>query len=181
MKPDPSAIGDRYDVPVIAPVPEHTRYYEAGALRVGVEYRLLNDDVMDGSSEIDDPEVAARIAEIRNAMTFDDRGVSFHVCDAGSGVEYLRFDMFEDGPHYHYLHPDEDYHVVVIYDTFACGPMFDWTITCLESRLPAMLRHAGQEELADRISQADVDELIPQLVDAAQAAVTLTPQTLHSS
>jgi hypothetical protein len=35
---------------------------------------------------------------------FADEGVTIHVFDASDGHEYLRFDVFDDEPHYHYIH-----------------------------------------------------------------------------
>jgi hypothetical protein len=166
-------VGVRYDVPVIAPVPAHTVYFESGALSVGVEFRLLTDNLVDQAYADKDPEITARIEALRT-MGFDDNGLSFHVCDARSGVEYLRFDMFEDGPHYHYLHAAEGYHEVVMYDHFASGPMFEWAIACLRSHLPDMLRYCRQDDLAGRVTQGDVDELVPQILDAAATARRLT-------
>lgn len=110
--------------PPLPPEPEHTTYVDAGPVSVGVEYRV-----------VDVPKLT-------------DRGFSLHVCDRATGAEYLRFDLFEDEPHYHYIRPGRE-NRVVLYDANACGPMFDWAVTCLRERLPAMLRYAGADELAE--------------------------------
>ena len=43
---------------------------------------------------------------------FADEGVSLHVIDASDAHEYLRFDMFDDEPHYHYIHKPDDGSIV---------------------------------------------------------------------
>ena len=170
---DLSMVGVRYDNPVIDPVPEHTFYFTAGALSVGIEFRVLNDEIYERAYDGDDPDILAHIEEVKKVMSFDDKGLSFHVCDAVTGTEYLRFDMFEEGPHYHYLHLDEGYHIAVNYDEWACGPMFDWAIECLRHRLPDMFRHAGQHDLADRVTQEDIDAIVPKILEAS-ASITTT-------
>lgn len=164
---DLSMVGVRYDNPVIDPVPDHTFYFESGVLSIGVEFRLLTDEIYEDAYASDDPEVLAHVEEIKKIMSFDDKGLSFHVCDARNGAEYLRFDMFEEGPHYHYLHLDDGYHIAVNYDEWACGPMFDWAVEAIRSRLPVMLRHAGQEDMADRVTQSDVDAVLSKVLDKA--------------
>ena len=38
-----------YDVMPIAPLDSQTTYFEAGSIRIGVEYRLLDDEIADAS------------------------------------------------------------------------------------------------------------------------------------
>ena len=94
--------GTVYTVPPIPPDPEHTTYIEAGNLRFGVEWRRLDDAELAANYE------GEAMDEIQSHLTsdaVDDDGVSIHVLGSGDGHEYLRFDCFRDGPHYHYIEP----------------------------------------------------------------------------
>ena len=157
--------GDTYEVELVPPIPEATTYFDAGPLAIGVEFRLLTDDLVNSFYEDDGD--SRRIVDAIRPAVFDDRGLSFHVFDRDAGIEYLRFDMFEDGPHYHYIHPGE-YHRAVMYDPYSCGDMFSWAVDCLRSRLPEMLRYAGAEELADRVDTDALDVALPELVRFAE-------------
>ena len=88
----------RYERMPIPPVEAQTEYFEAGAVIFGVEYRLLNDAIAAGS------EVEDATGSDESAEHFDDRGVSLHVFGqlaGGERLEYLRFDCFNEDPHYH--------------------------------------------------------------------------------
>ncbi len=115
--------GTVYTVPPIPPDVEHTTWVEAGAIRIGVEYRLL-----------DDAELAAnyrgaqmdQIQEATGGNAVEDNGVSLHVAGTEDGHEYLRFDLFEREPHYHYIERSGDQwcggNAAVPRKTFACLP-----------------------------------------------------------
>jgi hypothetical protein len=60
----------RYDKMPIPPVEEHTEYFDAGAVVIGVEYRLLTDAIAAAS-----PVETARGTDAGPGR-FDDRGVS---------------------------------------------------------------------------------------------------------
>jgi hypothetical protein len=162
------AVGQRYDVELIPPVPEHTTYIDAGALSIGVEFRVLTDEVVDANYANDDR--AKEIVDAIRPARFDTTGLSFHVMDRQSGLEYLRFDMFDDGPHYHYIKPGE-YHIAVMFDPYACGDMFEWSVNCLRTHLPAMLRQAGAAKLADRVDRRGLDAAIDLIVETGRTAV----------
>ena len=67
--------------------------------------------------------------------------MSLHVRATDTGHEYLRFDCFDNEPHYHYIHDSTDPYInnVVVYDPFACGDMLPFAIGCLRTRLAEML------------------------------------------
>ncbi len=149
--------------PAIPPIAEHTTYVPAGALRIGVEYRVLTDEIIDNTEGIvpsDDPTFRG----------FHSQGASLHVIDDATGSEHLRFDVFDDGPHYHYM-DGRGGNRVVIYDVAGCGPMWDWALTCLHERLPAMLTEAGAPELAQLVDTGAVAKAIPTLERLAMAGV----------
>ena len=92
--------GTVYTVPPIPPDAEHTTYVDAGAISIGVEYRLLDDAELAANYE------GEKMDEIRDALdgnAAEDNGVSLHVVGTRDGHEYLRFDLFEREPHYHYI------------------------------------------------------------------------------
>jgi hypothetical protein len=99
-------------------------------------------------------------------------GLCLHVFGTDDGLEYVRFDCFDDAPHYHYLDPHAPRNVVVDYDAVANGPMLDWVLrTALRTRLADMLRHAGAAQLADRVDMSDLAEIVPTVAEAARSAL----------
>jgi hypothetical protein len=160
-------LGITTEIAAIPPIEENTRYVDCGVLSIGVEYRFLNNNLIAGSYE--DTKDKDAVAE-RAPAGIDDEGLSFHVCDGESGTEYLRFDVFRDDPHYHYLRSDGTQQIVS-YDTAAHGDMFDWATTCLRSRLPQMLEHAGAGDLAGRVDGRDVDQAMPAVLELAKAGL----------
>jgi len=160
-------IGTRYDVMPIPPVAEATRTFPAGPLSIGVEFRQVDAAVI--ATTYGDVAVREAGDDTPQPPILDDLGVSLHVCDAASGVEYLRFDLFGDNPHYHYIHPGE-YQLVVPYDRAASGDMLAWTLTTLSTRIGPMLEFAGATDLARRLSPADVDAAVPAVMAAIEAA-----------
>ena len=138
-----------YNVMPIPPDDAATRFVDAGALRIGVEYRFLDDAELRANYGGD----AAAMDEIdanRPAAGIEDEGVSIHVF-GDDGREYLRFDMFDAGPHYHYVAHERGENVIVDYDPVALGEMLPWTLAQLRTRLVPMLERAGAAELAARV------------------------------
>jgi hypothetical protein len=158
--------GSRYHIRLLPLIAENTRNIPAGPLVLGVEYRVLNVETLREAFK-DDPETLAR-AGGGKADIGEDRGVSIHVCGAEGGEEYLRFDCFNDEPHYHYYNPVEVWQDRVDLDPIADGEILDWTIERLRSRLPEMLRHVGAHALADRVDPAAIEAALPELVATAQ-------------
>ena len=86
--------------------------------------------------------------------------------------EYLRFDCFDDAPHYHYLDPHAPRNVVVEYDAAANGPMLEWVLhTALCTRVVDMLRYAGADRLAACIDPSVIARIVPTLAEEAGRAV----------
>lgn len=146
--------GTVYTVPPIPPDSEHTVWVDAGALKIGVEYRLLDD------AELADNYEGEQLDEIQAATegkTIEDNGVSIHVSGAADGHEYLRFDMFREEPHYHYIEPSGEKQTIVDFDRVALGPMLPWTLLQIRTRLEEMLTFAGGEALLATIEIARVE------------------------
>jgi hypothetical protein len=153
----------------IAPVEEETTPVRAGRLVIGVEYRMLDDAVMNASYT---PEQMAIINQSRPEKGFDEHGVSLHVMDGDSGDELIRFDCFADDPHYHYL-PDKEWQYVVSYDLTAGCDFYDFALDALRYRLPAMLRFVGADELADVAQQTDLAALTDEVDRIARSGLSV--------
>ncbi len=95
-----------------------------------------------------------------------DQGVCIQVVGDVSGAEkeLLRFDCFDQSPHYHYapLEKNERHNM----DKTTAGNPVGWTLRQLRTRLPEMLGHAGYEEVANRLDR----DLISSKLDEVEAA-----------
>lgn len=159
-----------YDVLPIPPRLTHTQLIPAGAVQVGVEYRLLNEHIIaeeygaDARAQFGNDVPAALGAQI------DEDGVSIHVFDDSGRREPLRFDCFDDFPHYHYIDTDRAHQTVHDYDAVAHGPMHEWVLDCLAHRLPEMLACAGEEELGRAIDTAALEKALPEVAREIERA-----------
>ena len=164
-----------FERPPIAHIPANTLYFEAGPLRIGVEYRELNEEIM---AQVYGAESAARymadqaerlgMSEAEPTSDLGDSGVSIHVFDAATGVEHLRFDDLDHNRHYHYLRADGR-HGVVWFDNVANGDLVPWVLSTLGDRVGPMLELAGATELAARVDYAALAAVLPQVESAARA------------
>jgi len=154
----------RYDVMPIPPIEAHTEWFEAGNLRIGVEYRLLNDAISAAT-----PVGAASGDVAGKQMHFDDRGVSLHVVgDLSQGArELLRFDCFNEDPHYHYVSWNVPANEVLHLDPIADGDPLAWAIERLRTRLPQMLARAGAAEVARGVDAGAIEAALPRIAEAA--------------
>ena len=154
----------RYSVMPIPAVAEHEESFEAGGIRVGVEYRLLTDAVA-AASDIDsaggdDPGLTTNL---------DDRGVALHVYAEQDGEEreLLRFDCFQEDPHYHYVSWRDKANEMVHLDPVADGDPLAWALERIRTRLPQMLARAGAADVAERVDLAAIEEALPRITQAA--------------
>jgi hypothetical protein len=150
-------VGMRFAMSLVPIVDEHTRFFEAGPVLVGVEARELTEYVV--ASAYYGDERAAAVFEELGITTFSDTGPSFHVVDRSTSAELLRFDMFDEQPHYHYIHGPHD-HTAVLYDPHANGDMVAWALERLRRHLPEMLRYAGADALADQIEPQRMEDVV---------------------
>ena len=166
--------GTVYTVAPIPPDAKHTTYVDAGVLSFGVEVRVLD------NAELARNYRGADMEEIREALqgaTVEDQGVSIHVVGTTDGHEYLRFDCFETGPHYHYIEPSGDKQTIVDYDPVAMGDMIEWTMRQLRTRLAPMLEYAGGGRLAVELDAARIGESLEQVAAlVAKATAELATQ-----
>jgi hypothetical protein len=160
-------IGKVYNITPQPPAPANTRYLPAGALTFGIEYRDVDPESLT-ATYASDPAQLAELEEKSPEGGFSDEGVSIHVCGTDDGHEYVRFDVFDDEPHYHYIHrtPNgaEAVNNVIDFDAAAHGEMLPWAIECLRTRLPAMLTEAEGGHLVPQLDS----ELLGRVVDEVQ-------------
>ncbi len=162
-------VGTVYQVQPQPPEEADTQWFEAGAVVLGVEYRDVDPAALE-ATYADDPEAWAEIVENSPEGGFVDTGVSLHVRGADDGHEYLRFDLFDDEPHYHYVRPSGDHNNVVHFDPVAGGDVFDFAFTCLRERLVGMLRHAHGDAVADAVDPSVVGPVIDTVESIARSA-----------
>ena len=155
----------RYKLMPIAPIEQHTSFFEAGAVTIGVEYRLLTDDIVNQHMD--------RQGEHMDLGPLDDRGVSLHVYGQGNGgerIEHLRFDCFDEDPHYHYVDWDEGNNDIVQIDQVADGDSLAWALDRIRTRLPQMLERAGAGATAGKVDTAALEVVLPRVSEAAYRA-----------
>jgi hypothetical protein len=148
----------------IPPVEAQTAWFAAGAVRVGVEYRLLTDAVA-AAAELDE----ASGEERGLTSGLDDRGVALHVCGEQDGEwrEFLRFDCFAEDPHYHYVSWRDKANEMIHLDPVADGDPLHWALERIRTRLPQMLARAGAADVAERVDPAALEEALPLITQAA--------------
>lgn len=154
----------RYSVMPIPPVEEHTAWFPAGPIAIGVEYRLLSDAVAAAA------EPAEAGGDERGQRTgLDDRGVSLHVFASQDGErrEFLRFDCFDEDPHYHYVSWRDKANEMVHIDPVADGDPLTWALERIRTRLPQMLARAGAPDVAATVDAGALEEALPKVTEAA--------------
>jgi hypothetical protein len=166
-------IGVVYNMAPQPPSAADTRWFPAGVLTIGVEYRDVEpEDLL--ALYGDDPAQLAELLEKSPEGGFSDNGVSIHVRGTDDGHEYLRFDVFDDEPHYHYLPvtaPGEEIvNNVVTFDTFAFGEMLPVAIGWLRGRLPEMLPRAGGSHLVPALDPLLLEPVIDEVEAIARTA-----------
>ncbi len=104
--------------------------------------------------------------DLRYRDLLHDQGISMRVFGQvdGKETELLRFDCFDQTPHYHYApRAKNERHDM---DKTTAGNPLGWALTQLRTNLPAMLKRAGAEEIAKQIDAAEVGKKLDE-VEAA--------------
>ena len=170
---EPRPIGKVYNIPPQPPDAAHTRWIPAGVITIGVEYRDVTPEALEATYADNAEQLAEMLAKSPDGG-FADEGVSLHVNGTADGHEYLRFDVFDGEPHYHYVHrvPEgaEPVNQVCDYDVNAHGDMLTWALECIRTRLPQMLPHAGGGELVPQIGAAELEAALAEVGGLATAA-----------
>jgi hypothetical protein len=145
--------GNRYDRLPIPMVEEHCIPVPAGAVQLVVESRRLTNAIVEETYQ---GAVAADVA-------FDDGGATLHVLGT-DGLEHLRFDCFEQEPHYHYIDQGAVTNTVVRIDELAVGDPIEFSLACVEEHLPDMLGNCGVPALADEV-KGRMDEVLSAMTE----------------
>ena len=100
----------------------------------------------------------------------DDQGVGVQVLSDMDGreVELLRFDCFDQNPHYHYG-PEKNNERIHMDQTTAGNPV-GWTFKQLRTNLPEMLRRAGYEDVAGKLDNYQQATLVATKLSEAETA-----------
>jgi hypothetical protein len=180
-------IGRRLRLAVQPADPQHTHHVPAGSISFGVESRTIEPDAeflrtlptlyADAAPDVVIP------ADIDLSEFVDDgfvaTGPSIHVYDSKTGNEYLRFDLFDREPHYHYLTPEAvDGYVnrLCVIDTVMVTDLTAFAMNALRNRLREMLDFAGAEQLATTLDPATVATALDEVEQLVQAHA-VTPAT----
>ena len=154
-------LGQTYNVQPVPPDLEHTRYFDAAPLRIGVEYRVVDPDALAEAYEGDD---LAEIEEHSPEGGFTDEGLSIHIESIADDHEYIRFDAFDDDPHYHYVDKAAGTNTLVGFDAAAHGAVVPWVLSQIRDRLDPMLRRAGAPHVADTLGEGVGNTIADELV-----------------
>jgi len=94
---------------------------------------------------------------IEHRVIKGDQGVTIRVlsADTGTETELLRFDCFDQAPHYHYGIGAENERWML--DKTTAGNPIGWTIRQLRERLPQMLDKAGYTSVGEQIVAATLE------------------------
>ena len=153
-------LGTTYNVQPMAPDAAHTTWLDAGPLRIGVEYRELDPEKLADYYDGDD---LREVQEESPDGGFADQGVSVHIESVADDHEYIRFDMFDDEPHYHYVDKARGTNTLIGFDRAANGDMVDWVLAQLPTQLGPMLDAAGAVHVTSTLAPdagAQITELL---------------------
>ena len=101
----------------------------------------------------------------RQGLGGSDEGLTFDITTAGTedeGKRILRFDCFYKNPHYHIGASGGEQAAYKMKDE-GVEDSVRWTLEQLKTRLPAMVKQAGYEEIAERIDQQAITDRLTQL------------------
>ena len=118
-----------------------------------------------GSTKI---EAGAVTFALQYRALMPDQGVSIQVVGdvEGQPTELLRFDCFDQRPHYHYAPAGVNQRWDM--DKTTAGNPVNWTLKQLRSSLPAMLQQAGYAQIAEKLDCNMVLQKLDQVEEAAR-------------
>src|SRR5882757_9053632 len=151
----------------VAHEPRATTFVAAGPITFGIEPRVF--DPVAEAAKLTAAEIAAAGPDALFHSDQVDSGVCVHVFATDGLAEYLRFDCFNDEPHYHYIVPGRG-NMLVHFDRVANGPMLDWTLRTLRGRLPEMLTQLGAEKLAAALKPKELERALDEVQRVASAS-----------
>ena len=85
-------------------------------------------------------------------------------------MERIRFDCFQEDPHYHYVSWQQRSNEMLHLDPAADGDPLHWALERIRTRLPQMLERAGVKDAAACVDPSLLEEVLPRVSEAAFAA-----------
>lgn len=118
-----------------------------------------------GGTVIEAGPVSFGMSYRREIMT--DQGLCLQVYSEidGKDTEILRFDCFDQTPHYHY--GPENHNIRLNMDKTTAGNPLGWTLDNLRNRMSAMVERAGYDELAAKLEANPISKAKMDTVEAA--------------
>ena len=96
----------------------------------------------------------------------------------GKDTEILRFDCFDQDPHYHY--GPENHNVRLHMDKTTAGNPVGWTLGQIRDNLPGMVRRAGYDALADKVEGNPIQPATMEKIEsAARDLASSQRRTVH--
>lgn len=96
----------------------------------------------------------------------------------GKDTEILRFDCFDQDPHYHY--GPENKNIRLHMDKTTAGNPLGWTLNNIRTKLPSMIQRAGYDELAAAVEASPIPEATLNEVEAkARELARAERRTVH--
>lgn len=96
----------------------------------------------------------------------------------GKDTEILRFDCFDQDPHYHY--GPENKNIRLHLDKTTAGNPLGWTLNNIRNKLPSMIQRAGYEDLAAAVEANPIPEATLNEVEAkARELARAERRTVH--
>jgi len=130
--------------------------------------KALRDSIPASKSEMEASGLCFRV-EYRNTRT--DRGPSLQVCGevGGKPVQLLRFDCFENEPHFHY-DPTGKNNRIFLNKARATDPVA-WSMDYLRGNFASLIRIAGYSTLAEHLDEGALAAALPGVEKAMRDSV----------
>jgi len=133
--------------------------------------KALRDSVPAGMATPGRLEASGLCFEVDYRHTAHDRGPSLQVLGEvdGNRVQLLRFDCFENEPHFHY-DPTGKNNRIFMNTTRVTDPIA-WSMDYLRGNFASQIRIAGYGPLADRLDEAALAGILPRVEKALRDSV----------
>jgi hypothetical protein len=118
---------------------------------------------------------------VRYSKTNADRGPSLRIFGdvEGKPVQLLRFDCFEQGPHFHY-DPDGKNNQLRMDKSKVSDPIA-WSMDYLRGNVASLIRIAGQSALADQLDEEALTAALPTVEKALRDSIPATTPKMEAS
>jgi hypothetical protein len=118
---------------------------------------------------------------VRYSKTNADRGPSLRIYGdvEGKPVQLLRFDCFEQGPHFHY-DPDGKNNQLRMDKTKVSDPIA-WSMDYLRGNVASLIRIAGQGALADQLDEEVLTAALPTVEKALRDSIPAGTPRMEAS